>query len=152
MHTSSPGSPFSVILSDPSEVSERDIEEATVFTGCFSRKWREQNKKANVNIFSLSDLYKSKSMKSGTWGVKGKAKQMTVQLELVLAIQEKILRAVPELSVKNKKDVLLKIKPGKIDKTEMLPKFHVLLDKNFSQEELLSALPPGGISIVSKNA
>ena len=148
MHTSSPGSPFSIILSEISKVTERDIKEVAIFTGCFSRKWREQSKKAEVHIFTLSSLYKSRLMKSGTWGVKGKIKQISVNLELVLIIQDETLRAVPEPTAK-KKDILLKIRPGKIDKTEMLPKFHVILDKHFSQEELLSALPAGGITIVS---
>jgi hypothetical protein len=148
MHTASPGSPFSVILADISEITEKDIQEVAIFTGCFSRKWREQAKKTEVDVFSLSQVYKLKSMSPGTWGVKGKINRMTVDLELVLAIQQNTLRAIPEKSVKNKKEVLLRIKPGKIDKTEMLPKFHVLLDKHFSQEELLSALPAGGVSIV----
>jgi hypothetical protein len=148
MHTASPGSPFSVILSEIREITEKDIKEVATFTGCFSRKWREQNKKTEVDVFSLSDTYKLKSMKSGTWGVKGKINRLTVSLELVLTIQNSTLRAVPELTIKNKKDILLKIRPGKIDKREMLPKFHVILDKHFSQEELLSALPPGGVSIV----
>lgn len=148
MHTTSPGSPFSVILADPSQISEKEIQEVAIFTGCFSRKWREQSKKAEVDVFRLSGLYKLKSMKSGTWGVKGDVKRITVDLELVLTVQNDTLRAVPEISVKNKKDILLKIKPGKIDKKEMLPKFHVILDEHFSQEEMLSALPPGGVSIV----
>lgn len=151
MHTSSPGSPFSVIVAEISELGERDIREAAVFTGCFSRKWREQAKKAEVDIFKLSSLFKSKSMKTGTWGVKDKIKSVSVNLKLVLTIQKGVLRAVPELSVK-KKDILLKIMPGKIDKSEMLPKFQVVLDKHFSQDELLSALPAGGVSIARKNA
>lgn len=147
MHTHSPGSPFSVIISPISEVTETDIQETAIFTGCFSRKWREQAKKAQVDIFQLSSVYKLKSMKPGTWGVKGKVKQLTVGLELVLTIQENLLRAVPEISVKNKKNILLKIRPGKIDKKEMLLKFQIVLEKHFSQDELLSALPSGGVSI-----
>ncbi len=148
MHTSSPGSPFSIILEEVPKITKKEIQEVAIFTGCFSRKWREQSKTAEVDIFNLSSLYKSGSMKSGTWGVKGKIKHLSVNLELVLIIQDETLRAVPELTAK-KKDILLKIRPGKIDKTEMLPKFHVILDKHFSQEELLSALPAGGITIVS---
>lgn len=89
-------------------------------------------------------------MKVGTWGVKGKIKRQSVPLELVLTKQENKLRAVPEFVVKNKKDILLKIRPGKIDKQEMLPKFQILLNESFSQEELLSALPSGGVTIVKR--
>lgn len=148
MHTSSPGSPFSIILAEIAEVTEKDIQETAIFTGCFSRKWKELSKQAQVDIFSLSSLHKTKSMKSGTWGVKGKVDKKIVNLELVLTIQEDKLRAVPELSVKNKKNILLKIRPGKMDKTEMLPKFQVVLKDHFSQEDLLSALPAGGVKIV----
>jgi hypothetical protein len=147
MHTVSPGSPFSIILAEKSDVTEKDLNEAAIFTGCFSRQWREHKSKAEIDIFSLSQIYKSKTMKSGTWGVKNKIKKTTVNLELVLTIQDKVLRAVPEITPK-KKDILLKIKPGKLDKQEMLPKFQVVLSQHFSQEELLQALPSGGVSIV----
>lgn len=150
MHTSSPGSPFSVILSEKNELAEADIQETAIFTGCFSRAWRECKKKTLVDVFNLSQLYKSSGMKPGTWGVKGPVKRISVQLELVLTRQEGILRAVPEIAVKKKKEKLLKVRPGKIDKTEMLPKIQVELAEHPNQEEVLAALPAGGVSIVRK--
>jgi hypothetical protein len=149
MHTSSPGSPFSIILAPIKQVSQKDIEQTAIFTGCFSRAWREKKKMAQIDIFHLSQLYKSKLMKTGTWGVKGKIQRKVVELSLVLTLQNEKLRAVPE-SVPKKKDILLKIKPGKTDKRTMLPKFHVLLPDGLTQEAVLSALPAGGVSI-SKN-
>jgi len=147
MHTSSPGSPFSIIMSPIKEVSQTDIEQAAIFTGCFSRAWREKKRLAQIDIFNLSQLYKSKLMKQGTWGVKGAIQRKVVELGLVLTIQEGKLRAIPEIGAK-KKDILLKIKPGKTDKQAMLPKFHVILPDGFNQEEILSALPAGGVSIL----
>jgi hypothetical protein len=147
MHTTLPGSPFAVILSDKKNITQKDKEETAVFTGCFSRAWKEGKKKVSIDIFSLSQLYKSGSMKVGTWGVKGKIERKVVELKLALAKQDGILRAVPESAVKKTKGILLKIEPGRIDKKEMLPKFHTLLNDDFGQEELLSALPPGGVSI-----
>lgn len=149
MHTSEPGSPFSIILADKKNIKSSDIEETAIFTGCFSRAWRSQKTKTTVDIFSLSQLYKLKIMKTGMWGVKGEIKKKPVSLELVLTKQEGKLRAVPEKTAK-KKDILLKLKPGKIDKKDMLPKFQILLKDSFLQEELLSALPTGGISILRK--
>jgi len=148
MHTSSPGSPFTVILAKESDISQKDLEQTAIFTGSFSRAWRSGKKKAIVDIFKLSQLYKSKFMKAGTWGVKGKIERKSVELQLTLTKQKGKLRAVPEQTIKSKKDALLKIRPGKIDKSIMLPKLQVELHESFSQEDLLSALPAGGVAIV----
>lgn len=150
MHTSRPSSPFSIIFAEKSDVSESDIEEVAIFTACFSRQWKEGKKMAEIDIFSLSRLYKLGSMKTGTWGVKGKIGKKTVPLELVLTKQNEKLRAVPEKTVKNKKDIFLKIIPGKVDKSQMLPKLQVEMAEHVNQEELLSALPAGGVAISRK--
>jgi len=150
MHTSAPGSPFSVIIEEPSKVKESDIEETAIFTGCFSRAWKLKKKKTSVDIFKLSQLNKSKKMKVGTWSVKGGVLKKTVNLELALTKQDNKLRAVPTPTIKNKKNILLKIAPGKIDKVEMLPKIQLEVKESLSQEELLQALPAGGLSIIRK--
>jgi len=149
MHTAEPGSPFSVILAPIKSIKPTDLEQTAIFTGCFSRAWRAKKKKTQVDIFLSKDIYKSNLMKLGTWGVKKKLKQKTITLELILAKQEDTLRAVPSSTAK-KKDILLKIQPGKIDKTEMLAKIQVEIKTPFKQEELLSALPSGGIKICRK--
>jgi len=148
MHTAEPGSPFTVILADVKKVTRSDLEECAVFTGCFSRTWKAGKKKTIISIFQSSQIYKNRSMSTGTWGVSEKADKISVSLELVLTKQKGSLRAVPEKSVKNKKDILLKIVPGNIDKSEMLPKLQVELSDSYNQDELLSALPAGGLRIV----
>lgn len=147
MHTSSPGSPFSIILSK-TEPIKNDIEQTAIFTASFSRAWRNQRKKQEVHIFRLFQLYKGKSMKQGTWGINGGIKKISVVLELVLTKQNDKLRAVPEKAIKSNKSILLKIAPGKIDKQQMASKLQSLLKETVSQEEILSALPPGGIRIL----
>jgi predicted ribosome quality control (RQC) complex YloA/Tae2 family protein len=147
MHTSSPGSPFAVIMSDPKHNTKTDLEETAIFTGSFSRAWREGKVRTTIDIFTLSQLHKSPQMKVGTWGVKGKKEKTMVSLELVLTKQKKKLRSVPEKTAK-KKDIILKLRPGKVDKYHMLAKFQMEIKEHLNQEELLSALPPGGISIV----
>lgn len=149
MHTSSPGSPFSVILSPNSEVSKSDIEETAVFTACFSKAWRAKKRKEEIHVFSLSKLSKPKSAKPGTWTVKDKIKKLSVPLELGLTKQKDILRAVPLKTLKGKKPILT-ITPGKVDKTSLLPKLALELNDKFSQESILSALPSGGIKINRK--
>lgn len=148
MHTASPGSPFSVILALKEEIKKTDIEEAAIFTGCFSREWRLARKKTTVDIFSLLQLYKSSTMKTGTWGVKGKIKRKIVLLKLVLAKQKNRLRAVPEKTIKNKKEIIAKIVPGNLDKKDLLSKLVLLTSSPLTQEEILSALPAGGVKIV----
>ncbi len=148
MHTHEPGSPFSAILAPIIKTSKSDIEQAAIFTASFSRAWKQGKSKANVDIFNLSQLYKSQSMKLGTWGVKDKINRIAVPLSLVLTIQKTHLRAVPEKAAKSKKAILLKIIPGKTDKIKMLPKLLELLNNKFSKEEILSALPAGGIEII----
>jgi len=146
MHTVTPGSPFSIILSPIKDVNESDLEETAIFTGCFSRAWRSGKKREQIHIFKLSQIYKNSKMKTGTWGVNAPIEKKSVSLELALTRQKKILRAVP-ISVPNKKDILIKIKPGKLEKSHAMPKIQVELSEQLSQEELLSALPAGGIAI-----
>jgi hypothetical protein len=144
MHTSSPGSPFSVVLAEKNKINSEDLEQTAIFTACFSKAWKQKKKTVIVDIFSLSQLGKTKQMKTGTWGVLGKAQKKTVALELVLTKQNNKLRAVPEKAAKS---FFLKIIPGKIDKTQMLVKLQVEIPESFSEQEFLSALPSGGISI-----
>ena len=148
MHTREPGSPFSVIIEDIDKISEEDKNEAAIFTGCFSRAWKLMKKKAEVDIFRLSQLYKNKEMKTGTWGLREKAKRVDVLLELFLTKQKLKIRAVPKISIKSEKDILAKVIPGKIDKEEMLAKLQTELPFPTEKEELLSALPAGGLRII----
>lgn len=147
MHTSHPGSPFSVILSTIPEVSKEDLEECAIFTGCFSRAWKDGKEKTQVHIFRASQLEKKRGMKAGTWGVNKPIENVSVDLTLVLTKQKNVYRAVPPTSAKK---VLLTIAPGKKDKTivvnDILKKLN---EKPEKKDEILAALPAGGISIKS---
>lgn len=146
MHTSDPGSPFSIIISEIEKVNKYDLDEAASFTGSFSRAWRSGKKKAVVDIFLASKLFKIPLMKEGTWGVKEVISKKEINLELALTMQEGILRAVPIETVKSK-DILLKVTPGKVDKTKMLNELKTKLKNKFSSDQILSALPAGGLEI-----
>jgi len=146
MHTAQPGSPFSVILSPINSVNSSDMIEGAIFTASFSRAWRQEKKKINVDIFYLSSLYKLSSMKTGTWGVKNILKKSSATLALVLTKQKGKLRAVPENSLKSSAP-LLKISPGKTDKIHFISQIQALLNNKFSKEEILAALPPGCLKI-----
>jgi len=147
MHTSSPGSPFSIILAEIDKITPSDLQECAIFTACFSRSWKLGKKQEQVDIFSSNQLKKEKDMKTGTWGVVGKVKRVIVNLELSLTKQKGVLRAIPPQSLSGKKPIL-KIIPGDIDKTDMMLRFQIELGPNIKQEEILSALPSGGVKII----
>jgi hypothetical protein len=146
MHTAQPGSPFAVIISPIENIIPSDIEECAIFTACFSKAWKENKKQAKVDVFKLSQIYKSKDMKVGTWGVIGKIDQKIVPLKLALTRQKNVLRAVPLESLGGKKPITL-LCPGKIIKDELVPKLQIELHEKFKAEELLSAIPSGGFKI-----
>lgn len=146
MHTSHPGSPFCIIISDVNKINKKDVEECAIFCGSFSRAWKEGKKMTEVHIFKASQVSKERSMKTGTWRVSGEIQNAKVELSLVLTRQKNILRAVPENSV-SKKDVIIKICPGKIDKRDMLAKIQLETDEEMKAEELLAALPAGGVRV-----
>lgn len=148
MHTSAPGSPFSVILAPLNRITKQDKEECAIFTACFSQAWKTGKTSAKVDIFTSMRLYKEKRMKSGMWAVKGEVRRMNVSLKLVLTRQHGILRAVPEKTLKNRKDRICSIVPGTIDKRDLFTKF-ALENPMFTQEEFLAALPAGGSRIIT---
>lgn len=138
MHTSHPGSPFSAVISD--KPSKEDIEEAAIFTGCFSKAWKLGLKDTEIHIFRLGQLKKSEGMKIGTWGVNGIVKKMKVKLKLFLIKQKGVLRAVP-------KGNGLEVCPGKTDKVKMASKIIKALNEKYDKEEVVAALPAGGVKI-----
>lgn len=144
MHTKDPGSPFAVIISPIKKISEDDLIETAIWTACFSRAWRSKSKKAVVDIFSKSQIFKDAKMKLGTFGVKGKIERKEVALKLVLTEQKGILRAVPERSADGK--IIVRIIPGKIPKEEFAKIISEKTKKNI--DEILSALPTGGFRVI----
>jgi len=145
LHTSDPGSSFCVIIKDSEKVTKKDIAETAIFCGSFSQAWKKNKNKTNVDIFMSVQVFKEKGMKAGTWGVSGQIKKISAPLELVLTKQNNIYRAVPEKSV-IKKDILLFIKPGKINKERQINELmEKLMENKKKKDELLSALPAGGL-------
>jgi hypothetical protein len=142
MHTKDPGSPFAIIQSE--SFSKTDIEETAIFTGCFSRAWREGKKEAIVDIFQAIQIIKKKSMKAGTFGVSGNIQHKKVSLKLYLTKQKEFLRAVP---FNSKEKGVICIAPGKIDKQNFAEQMSIKLE--IVKDEVLQALPTGGFKICS---
>ena len=144
MHTSSPGSPFTLIR----EPSKKDIDEMAVFTACFSQQWKKGSKEAEVDIFSIEQVSKDKKMKTGTFGVTGKIQRKKVKLELSLDFQKGKLRAVPRETVKKPFVILTPGSLTKEDATNLLIK--IIKDKfNYimAKDEIMAALPAKDINI-----
>ncbi len=145
MHTASPGSPFSIIVDEIKKVTKKDKEECAVFTACFSQAWKK-GKKTEVHIFRLSQLDKNSRMKIGTWEVFGKIDKINAELKFVLIKQKDVLRAVPAITAKNK-ETFGTILPGKENKESLISDILRLLNFKVNKEDILSALPAGGIKI-----
>lgn len=144
MHTVAPGSPFSVLCAPIASLTPQDIQEAAIFTGCFSRAWKAGQRRAQIHLFTSTQLYKAPSMKQGTWGVKGAVQEQTVDLKLTLTTQRGMLRAVPLASVAKPHLILT---PGVIPKEDMLPKVELELNQTLHKDEILQALPTGGCKV-----
>jgi predicted ribosome quality control (RQC) complex YloA/Tae2 family protein len=66
-HTEEPGSPFCVI--GDLKPDKKDIEETAIFCAGKSQDWRESKSDVVVHVFSGTNIYKEKRMKTGMFGV-----------------------------------------------------------------------------------
>jgi len=146
MHTSAPGSPFMIIQdNDP---SKNDLEECAIFTACFSKEWKSGKKNIDIDVFKGIDIYKDKSMKTGTFGVK-KKKKIKAKPELMVIIQKGKIKAVPK--AQRAEENLAVIKQGKIGKEEAAEKIAKKIKDKYllpvSKEEVMRAIPSGNMSV-----
>ncbi|MDA3836054.1 MAG: NFACT RNA binding domain-containing protein [Nanoarchaeota archaeon] len=66
-HTKAPGSPFLNIKGIP---KHGDIKEAAIMCARYSRDWKQGQEDIMIHRFLGKDIHKSKSMKTGTFGVR----------------------------------------------------------------------------------
>lgn len=149
LHTTEPGSGFIIIQTE--KPSKKDIEEAAIFCACFSQQWKKvKSSRATISIdtFKGDQIYKAKSMKLGTFGVKGDKKTIKVKPELVVVVQKGKIRAVPKTT---KEEKLAEIKPGKLKKEQAAEKIAKKIKDEFhfpvSKEEILSAIPSDKLGV-----
>jgi predicted ribosome quality control (RQC) complex YloA/Tae2 family protein len=88
LHTSKPGSPFANIKAKESDLSKQEIYEAAVMCAKHSQDWRDNKKDIPVSVFSVSDVYKTKDMPLGTFGVK-KQDNILVKKQDILYFEKK---------------------------------------------------------------
>lgn len=138
LHTEDPGSPFCVVV-DEIEETDADIREAAIFCASLSQSWKKKKKEIEVSVFRKDQVYKLKSMKKGTFGVKGAEQKVKIIPKLYLTFQEGKLRCVPFPAP------IAEITPGDMKKEEAAEMISAKL--HIKKEEVLSALPPDKISV-----
>ncbi len=69
LHTDKPGSSF---VNIKGKANKEDIGEAAIFCASKSQDWKKNKGDVIVNYFKGKDIYKEKTMKTGTFGVKNK--------------------------------------------------------------------------------
>lgn len=89
LHTSKPGSPFANIKHDSVTIEKAELYEAAVMCAKHSQDWRDNKKDVLVHYFLKNDVYKTKDMDKGTFGVK-KFKEIKVKKQDILDFEEKI--------------------------------------------------------------
>ena len=146
MHTTLPGSPFMIIQSD--KPTKTDLEETAIFCACFSQQWKLGRKLVDIDVFKGEQIYKTKGMKTGTFGIRGTKKTLKVRPELVLVIQNGKLRGVPKTSNQEK---LAEIKQGNLSKEQAAIKISEKIKDKYhfpiSKDEIMSAIPSDKLSV-----
>jgi predicted ribosome quality control (RQC) complex YloA/Tae2 family protein len=66
-HTAKPGSPF---VNIKGKAKKGDIKDAAIFCASYSKDWKKNKSDVIIHRFKGKDIYKTKSMKKGTFGVK----------------------------------------------------------------------------------
>jgi predicted ribosome quality control (RQC) complex YloA/Tae2 family protein len=86
-HTESPGSPFCNIKEDKKKITKEDIKETATFCALHSQDWRDNQKDVTIHYFLGKDIYKLKSMKKGTFGVKN-LKEIKIKREDIIKLKK----------------------------------------------------------------
>ncbi|MBS3079572.1 DUF814 domain-containing protein [Candidatus Pacearchaeota archaeon] len=146
LHTSKPGSPFMIIQANNPD--KKNIDEAAIFCGCFSQQWKLNKGLIDIDIFMGEQIYKSKLMKKGTFGVKGDVKKIKIKPELVLVMQKGKIRGVPKTT---REEILVEIKQGNMNKEEAADKIAKKIKSNYalaiSRDEIMQAIPSDNIDV-----
>lgn len=86
-HSAKPGSPFVNIKS--ATINEEDKKEAAIFCAAKSQDWRDNKKDVEVHYFKGTDIYKSRGMEIGTFGVKKLSKIKVSKKEIEKFLERK---------------------------------------------------------------
>jgi predicted ribosome quality control (RQC) complex YloA/Tae2 family protein len=90
LHTTKPGSPFCVIDKIKPKPTKEEIKTSAVICASKSQDWRDNKNDVLVHVFTGKDIYKEKTMKKGTWGLKRKPKLIKVKKEDIEEFENKL--------------------------------------------------------------
>ena len=79
LHTAKPGSPFCII--ENLKPLKEEIALSAIICASKSQDWRDNKKDVIVHKFTGKEVYKEKTMKTGTWGLRKKPKLIKVKKE-----------------------------------------------------------------------
>lgn len=94
-HTKARGSPFCVIKSGYKKIMENEKEEAARTCALFSKEWKDGKKVIDVHSFLGKNIYKTKSMPLGTFGVKKIEKNYKVRGKAYLVLINDTIEVLP---------------------------------------------------------
>jgi predicted ribosome quality control (RQC) complex YloA/Tae2 family protein len=86
-HTALPGSPF---VNLKGETKKEDLKYAAIFCARYSKDWRDNKKDVLIHVFKGKDIYKGKTMKEGTFGIKKFSKILVKKKEIEDFLYQKV--------------------------------------------------------------
>jgi len=98
-HTAAIGSPF---VNIKGKAKLGDIKQAAIICARYSKEWRDHKKDILVHRFKGKDIYKNKTMKPGTFGVK-KFKVIKVKKKDILKLEKSFIATKSTQSLGRKK-------------------------------------------------
>ena len=158
LHTDVPGSPLTIVKGGK-EAGEATLREAAIFTASFSRAWK-YNVVPKVYWVGAEQISKSppsgQFLPKGSFMIRGK-RNFVKDLELRIAISyEEVngdLRVIygPEDSIRKKNKRYVVVVPGEERKEAVAKKILKLLGVNLDINEIIRALPSGGVKIENED-
>ena len=148
-HSSKPGSPFCVIKAQASRVDSASLKEAAEFWAAFSKAFKQGSKSIEVHSFLKEDVYKTKAMPQGTFGVRKLQRKFSVKPELAIGLKENELQCSPP-SALDKVLLPLRYSDRAIPKEQAAAKISSALEKKgikTSAERIMQLIPPQGFGI-----
>ncbi len=154
-HSDLKGAPHVVVKSGGEKILEDTRKEAGIFSAINSRAWREGL--GNVDVYWVEpeqvtkDTPSGEYLPKGSYMIKGERNYLTVPLEAAVGIVEiddmKVPMCGPPSAIKNHSDIVINLKPGQTQKSELGKKIKTRLEEKTENKidinELIRILPPG---------